>query len=98
MAEPARHRNLTGWIAALTALAVLDWALTVHAHLAYHHHAGSPTVMPLGQLLGWISSVGLVVVIILLLVARHRQQQWHYRDIPPGPIPPPEVPRRGPAR
>ena len=63
-------KHLSRWIAALVLLAVVDWALTVHAHLTYHHHAGGPTIMPLGQLLGWITSIGLVIIIVLLLMGK----------------------------
>jgi len=87
-------KHLSRWIAALALLAIVDWALTVHAHLTYHHHPGGPTIMPLGQLLGWVTSVGLVVVIVILLIARYRQHTWRYDEIPPGPIPPPGAPPR----
>jgi len=87
-------KHLSRWIAALVLLAIVDWALTIHAHLTYHHHPGGPTIMPLGQLLGWVTSIGLVAVIVILLIARHRQRTWRYDEIPPGPIPPPGTPPR----
>ena len=87
-------KHLSRWIAVLVLLAVVDWALTIHAHLTYRHHSGGPTIMPLGQLLGWITSIGLVIIIALLLIARHRQHTWRYDEIPPGPIPPPGPPPR----
>ena len=88
-------KHLSRWIAVLALLAIVDWALTIHAHLTYHHHPGGPTIMPLGQLLGWVTSIGLVVVIMVLLIARQRQRTWRYDEIPPGPIPPPRQRHRG---
>lgn len=40
----------------------LDLAATVHAHLAFHRSASGPSVMTVGQLLGWVSSVVLLLV------------------------------------
>jgi hypothetical protein len=61
-------RRAIRWIVALAVADALAFALTIHAHLTYHHAANGPTVMPLGQLLGWIISVGLLLILILVVL------------------------------
>jgi len=69
------------WFAVLAGLAVLDLALTIHAHLTFHRTPGGPTVMPLGQLLGWASSVVLIVAAACVFVGGHnearRRERYH---------------------
>jgi hypothetical protein len=56
------------WLLVLSALAAVDLAGTVHAHLTWKRTAGGPTVMPLGQLLGWVSSTLLVIAVVLAVI------------------------------
>ncbi|HZY76829.1 MAG TPA: hypothetical protein VFE40_10950 [Jatrophihabitantaceae bacterium] len=62
-------RRVRNWAIALGLGDVLSWALTVHAHLTFHHHRKGPTVMPVGQLLGWSISVLLLIALLVLLYA-----------------------------
>ncbi|HEU5267596.1 MAG TPA: hypothetical protein VFU35_12895, partial [Jatrophihabitans sp.] len=56
------------WIVSLAVVDALAFALTIHAHLTWRRQPGGPTVMPLGQLLGWIISVGLLLILILVVL------------------------------
>ena len=56
-------RRVRNWAIALGAADIASWVLTVHAHLTFHRKRNGPSVMPVGQLLGWS-------VAILLLIAR----------------------------
>ena len=57
------------WAIALAVADVLVWVLTVHAHLTFHRTRTGPSVMPVGQLLGWAFSVLLLVALVVLLLA-----------------------------
>ena len=57
------------WAIALAVADVLVWVLTVHAHLTFHRTKTGPSVMPVGQLLGWAFSVLLLVALVVLLLA-----------------------------
>ena len=61
-------RRAIRWIVGLAVVDALAFGLTIHAHLTYHHSHDGPSVMPLGQLLGWILSVALLLVLILVVL------------------------------
>jgi hypothetical protein len=70
------------WLIVLCALSAIDLAATIHAHLTWKRTAGGPTVMPLGQLLGWVSSTLLVIAVVLALItgiSSRRQRRQRYR-------------------
>jgi hypothetical protein len=46
--------------------------LTIHTHLDYHPSGGSPSVMTLGQLLGWLVSVVLLLILVTMIAAQLR--------------------------
>lgn len=54
-------------LATLAAVDVLAFVLTLHAHADYRPRHGGPTVMPLGQLMGWIVTVSLFLLIVFVL-------------------------------
>jgi hypothetical protein len=62
-------------------LSVIDLAATIHAHLTWKRTASGPTVMPLGQLLGWVSSTLLVIAVVLVVItgisSNRRSRQRH---------------------
>jgi hypothetical protein len=62
------HR-MRNWAIALAVGDVVSWVLTVHAHLTFHRHKNGPSVMPIGQLLGWSISILLLIALLLLLLA-----------------------------
>jgi hypothetical protein len=66
-------------LAALVVADAVTFALTIHTHLDYRSGGagGAPTVMSLGQLLGWIISVGLLLVLAALVAAR--VGEWRQR-------------------
>lgn len=51
--------------------------LTIRTHLDYHPSDGGPTVMTLGQLLGWLVSVVLLVIVVTMIAAQLRA--WRER-------------------
>ncbi|TAM87904.1 MAG: hypothetical protein EPN43_08965 [Jatrophihabitans sp.] len=53
------------WTVLLLVLA-LDLAYTIHAHLTFHHTANGPAVMSEGQLLGWGTSICLILLVIFI--------------------------------
>jgi hypothetical protein len=61
-------RRAIKWIIGLAVADALAFALTIHAHLTFRHASNGPTVMPLGQLIGWILSVGLLLILILVVL------------------------------
>jgi hypothetical protein len=65
------------WLAVLVPLTALDLALTIHAHLRFHHTRTGPTVMTLGQLLGWTSSAVLLCVIVIVVIGGRRSRRRH---------------------
>jgi len=56
------------WAAVFGVFGLLDLALTSHAHANWHSKPGGPSVLPIGQLLGFASSVVLLVAAVLLVV------------------------------
>ena len=69
------------WIAVLGAADILAWILTIHAHATYRRTtASAPSVMPLGQLLGWIISIGLLILIVMILLGSRQQSRWNNPD------------------
>jgi hypothetical protein len=54
-----------GWIVfgVFAALDALDFALTIRDHFTYRGGHGMPTVMPVGQVLGWFTSVSLFLLL-----------------------------------
>jgi len=65
-------RRAVKWIAGLGVLDLLVLALTIHANLTFHRTATSPSVMPLGELLGWIV-FGLLFAAVLVIVKESRR-------------------------
>jgi heme/copper-type cytochrome/quinol oxidase subunit 3 len=59
-------------LAALVVADAVAFALTIHTHLTYRSGGagGAPTVMTLGEMLGWIISVSLLLVLGGLMWAR----------------------------
>ncbi|HTZ43297.1 MAG TPA: hypothetical protein VMB79_05490 [Jatrophihabitans sp.] len=59
------------WLAwaTLGALFALDLAVTAESRASWHAAPGGPQVMTLGQLLGFITSAGLLVVLVLVSIA-----------------------------
>ncbi len=60
-------RTMWRWTVALTILFAADLAASVHAYLTWHKSPNGPTVMTLGQLLGFASSATLLVVILMIV-------------------------------
>jgi uncharacterized membrane protein len=87
-----RARN---WIIALAVADAICFALTVHAHLSFHHARGGPTVMSVGQLLGWAISALLLIAIGVVLVAVHLEKRYgdHRRQRGGRPGQPPRLRR-----
>ena len=56
-------RRMWTWLAILSVLTAADLAATIHAHVTWKPSPNGPTVMPLGQLLGWISSTVLLIAV-----------------------------------
>jgi hypothetical protein len=48
---------------------IVVFALTIRSHLNYHRPASGPSVMPLGQLVGWIVGFGLLLVLAAIVFA-----------------------------
>ena len=60
------------WVLALGLLDLLVFALTLHAHTTYRRTATGPSVMPVGQLLGWAASAVLFALVILVILGARR--------------------------
>jgi glycerol-3-phosphate acyltransferase PlsY len=75
------------WVvfAGFVALDALDFALTIRDHFTYRGGPGLATVMPVGQLLGWATSVSLFLVLTAIVVAvvRGRLARSRARYRPP---------------
>jgi heme/copper-type cytochrome/quinol oxidase subunit 3 len=61
---------------------VLVFGLTLHAHFSYHSSgaANSPSVMSVGQLLGWFFTVVLLAAMLAVIAAS--RQAARYRGDP----------------
>jgi hypothetical protein len=70
-----------GWVAFGTFLALdaLDFALTVRATLDFRHVPGAVTVMPLSQLLGWITSCAIFLALAGVSVGAVRARRARAR-------------------
>jgi hypothetical protein len=70
------------WLIVFGVAEVVVLALTLHAHFTFHSNGGpnSPSVMSVGQLLGWFFSAALLIAMILL-VAAARQSARYRGDI-----------------
>jgi hypothetical protein len=60
------------WLLAVSLFLILDLALTVHTALTWTRTPGGPTVMPAGELLGWVSSAVLIAWIVLIVIGAVR--------------------------
>jgi heme/copper-type cytochrome/quinol oxidase subunit 3 len=62
------------WFLGFVVLDAVLFALTVHAHLTFHHssNANQPTTMTVGQLLGWVTSGLLLLALITVAVSSWR--------------------------
>ncbi len=65
-------RRAVQWIVGLGVLDIVVFALTLHAHLTFHRTPNSPTVMTVGQVLGWLIT-GVLLVAIALIVKESRR-------------------------
>jgi hypothetical protein len=63
------------WLAVLGIADLLAWILTLRAHFDFHHSHNGPTVMTIGQLLGWFVSVVLLVLIAVILLETRRARR-----------------------
>jgi uncharacterized membrane protein len=70
-------RRVWRWIAGVALVDAVAFALTVHATADYHPSADGPTTT-LGQVLGWIVSIILLIVIVLIVLGA--RQAARYRD------------------
>jgi hypothetical protein len=63
-----------GWIVfgAFVTVDGVDFALTVRDHLDYRAGPGAVTVMPLGQLLGWVTSVAIFLALLAIVITAIR--------------------------
>jgi hypothetical protein len=68
--------------AVFVALDGLDFALTIRDHFTFRRGPGSVTVMPIGQLLGWASSVTLFLALGAIVVTVLRSRRARYRPPP----------------
>lgn len=55
---------------------ILVFALTIHAHMSFHRKPGGPTVMPLGQLMGWFIGFFLLFAIVVILFAARTSEKY----------------------
>jgi uncharacterized membrane protein len=65
-------RRHLGWLIAVGVLAAVDLGLTIHAHETWKQSPNGPSTASLGQVLGWVTSVGLIVVFVLLAIGARR--------------------------
>ena len=65
-------RRAIRWIVGLGVLDVVTFALTLHANLTFHSTTNSPTVMTIGQALGWIITAVLLVMIAMIVKESRR--------------------------
>lgn len=65
-------RRAVQWVVGLGVLDVLTFVLTLHANLTFHRTQTSPSVMTIGQALGWIIT-GVLLVMILLIIKESRR-------------------------
>jgi hypothetical protein len=67
------------WLTAVAAALVVDLALTVHTALTWKQVANGPTIMPAGELIGWILAVLLfcwAAMIVIGAVRAPRSREW----------------------
>ena len=62
-------------VALLSVTAVVCLTLAAHGYSAYHAASGKPTVMPLGDLVGFLVGGLLVVTVSLVVLGRVRGQR-----------------------
>lgn len=76
-----------GWIVfgAFVAIDAVDFAFTVRAHLGFRGGPGAVTVMPLSELLGWITSGAIFLALagVTVVVIRDRLARARARYRPP---------------
>ena len=65
-------RRHVGWLIAVAVLAAVDLGLTIHAHATWKRSANGPSSASIGQVLGWVTSAGLIVVFVLLAIGARR--------------------------
>ncbi len=76
------NKIVVRWIALVAVLFVVDLVNTISTHNTYHHQANGPSVMPIGELLGWVTSAGLFVVLLLLVIGQVKAVRRHRQGLP----------------
>jgi uncharacterized membrane protein len=74
-------RKMWLWVTGVAVLAAIDLAATIHAHATWKRSSTGPSVTSLGQVLGFVTSFGLLVLLVLLIVggvrsARRRRNSF----------------------
>ncbi len=69
-------RRAWRWFAVLVGLGLIDLGLTIHAHLDFHRTPGGPSVMPIGQLLGWATSALLLITACLVALGASYDRRY----------------------
>ena len=72
-------RRAVYWLAAVAIADAVVFALTIRAHLRYHPGNGNPSVMSLGEALGWIIGVGLLGVLVSAITVHIRAARTRRR-------------------
>jgi hypothetical protein len=63
------------WIAGLAVLAMVDLVATVHAMATWHKQPGTAAVLTLNQMLGLITSIGLLIIVTLIVITGLRRRR-----------------------
>jgi len=72
-------------LAVLAVAEVVVLALTLHAHFTFHSNGGpnTPSVMSIGQLLGWFFSIAIPIVMVLIVGAARQSARYRGGSPPP---------------
>jgi hypothetical protein len=67
------------WLVATFVVGAIDLAATINTSVHWHATLGGPSVITLGQLLGWVTSIALLVIAALIAISGRREQQRRAR-------------------
>jgi hypothetical protein len=75
-------RRAWRWVVTLAVADLVVIALTVHAHVRFHHTPNGPEVMPAGQLLGWALSGALLIILVCVIIGARNEAKYRTTPMP----------------
>jgi hypothetical protein len=68
-------RKMWLWVTAVAILAAVDLGVTIHSMATFKQSPNGPSTSTIGQVLGVVTSVGLILVLVMLIIGGVRSNR-----------------------